>query len=199
MSIDFEVAGENWKVAGKLMQTTQPSAPPSLLVALYGRESGGHWRRPFFTTGTFDYIVAVIQALQFVDYKNVLRFYFFNAQLTNYKCSLIQYGDENDSEVLVVCLIRVLLYRRNVYNFVKRHLELIAIFLKKIRKKTRICNPDNSIPLRLLYDFISDERKITTDIIRVRGYVAMFICKDLQIYVNMLISRYTYCTLYCWY
>ena len=101
MSIDFEVAGENWKVAGKLMQTTQPSAPPSLLVALYGRESGGHWRRPFFTTGTFDYIVAVIQALQFVDYKNVLRFYFFNAQLTNYKCSLIQYGDENDSEVLV--------------------------------------------------------------------------------------------------
>jgi hypothetical protein len=31
-----------------------------------------------------------------------------------------------------------------------------------------------------VYDFISDERKITTDIIRVRGYVAMFICKDLQ-------------------
>jgi hypothetical protein len=28
------------------------------------------------------------------------------------------------------CLIRVLLYRRNVYNFVKRHSELIAIFLK---------------------------------------------------------------------
>jgi hypothetical protein len=104
------------------------------------------------------------------------------------------YSTCNDSEVLVVCLIRVLLYRRNVYNFVKRHLELIAIFLKKIRKKARICNPDNSVPLRLLYDFISDERKITTDIIRVRGYVAMFICKDLQIYVNMLISRYTYCT-----
>jgi hypothetical protein len=70
-------------------------------------------------------------------------------QLTNYKCSLIQYGDENDSEVLVqnfiaslsilcflkklssepclhlfllgaaiACLIRVLLYRRNIYNFV---------------------------------------------------------------------------------
>jgi hypothetical protein len=34
-------------------------------------------KRPFFTT--FDYIVAVIQALQFVDYKDVLRFYFFNA------------------------------------------------------------------------------------------------------------------------
>ena len=134
MSIDFEVAGENWKVAGKLMQTTQPSAAPSLLVALYGQESGGHWRRPFFTTGTFDYIVAVIQALQFVDYKDVLRFYFFNAQLTNYKCSLIQYGDENYFEVLVACLIRVLLYRRNVYNFVKRHSELIAIFLKKNRK-----------------------------------------------------------------
>jgi hypothetical protein len=30
-------------------------------------------KRPFFTT--FDYIVA----LQFVDYKDVLRFYFFNA------------------------------------------------------------------------------------------------------------------------
>ena len=28
---------------------------------------------PFFTT--FDYIVAVIQALQFVDYKDVLRFF----------------------------------------------------------------------------------------------------------------------------
>jgi hypothetical protein len=34
-------------------------------------------KRPFFTT--FDYIVAVIQALQFVDYKDVLRFYFLNA------------------------------------------------------------------------------------------------------------------------
>ena len=46
--------------------------------------------------------MAVIQALQFDDYKDVLRFYFFNAteQLTNYKCGLIQYGDENDSEVL---------------------------------------------------------------------------------------------------
>jgi hypothetical protein len=33
--------------------------------------------RPFFTT--FDYIVAVIQALQFVDYKDVLRLYSFNA------------------------------------------------------------------------------------------------------------------------
>jgi hypothetical protein len=34
-------------------------------------------KRPFFTT--FDYIVAVIQALQFVDYKDVLRLYFLNA------------------------------------------------------------------------------------------------------------------------
>jgi hypothetical protein len=34
-------------------------------------------KKLFFTT--FDYIVAVIQALQFVDYKDVLRFYFFNA------------------------------------------------------------------------------------------------------------------------
>ena len=34
-------------------------------------------KRPFFTT--FDYIVAVIQALRFVDYKDVLRFYFLNA------------------------------------------------------------------------------------------------------------------------
>jgi hypothetical protein len=31
-----------------------------------------------------------------------------------------------------------------------------------------------------VYDFISDERKITTDIIQVRVYVAMFICKDLK-------------------
>jgi hypothetical protein len=36
-------------------------------------------KRPFFTT--FDYIVAVIQALQFVDYKDVFRFYFLNAFL----------------------------------------------------------------------------------------------------------------------
>jgi hypothetical protein len=34
-------------------------------------------KRLFSTT--FDYTVAVIQALQFVDYKDVLRFYFFNA------------------------------------------------------------------------------------------------------------------------
>jgi hypothetical protein len=34
-------------------------------------------KRHFFTT--FDYIVAVIQVLQFVDYKDVLRFYYFNA------------------------------------------------------------------------------------------------------------------------
>ena len=99
-------------------------------------------------------------------------------QLTNYKCSLIQYGDEHilsktfeiyvknvflitcitiysllfekkpSSEpclhlfllgAAIVCLTRVLLCRRNVYNFVKRHSELIAIFLKKNRKKTRIC------------------------------------------------------------
>ena len=80
MSIDFEIAGENWKVAGKLMRTAQPCTD-----ALYGRGSGSHTYfqqlfkiiDPFFTT--FDYIVAVIQALQFVDYKDVLRFYFFNA------------------------------------------------------------------------------------------------------------------------
>jgi hypothetical protein len=44
---------------------------------------------------------------------------------------------------------------------------------KEIRKKTRICNPD--IFSLSLYYFISDEWKITTDIIRVRGYVTMFI------------------------
>ena len=37
MSIDFEIAGENWKVAGKLMRTAQPFAD-----ALYGRGSGAH-------------------------------------------------------------------------------------------------------------------------------------------------------------
>ena len=71
-------------------------------------------KRPFFTT--FDYIVAVIQAL-------------------------VLLGAD------IACLIKVLLYRRNIYNFVKRHSELIAIFLKK----TRICNPDNSVPLRLRF------------------------------------------------
>jgi hypothetical protein len=35
----------------------------------------------------------------------------------------------------IACLIRVLLYRRNVYIFVKHHSELIAIFLKKLEKK----------------------------------------------------------------
>jgi hypothetical protein len=75
-------------------------------------------------------------------------------------------------------LIKVLLYRRSVYNIVKRHSELIAIFLKYLEKNreyvTRI------IQSLSVYDFISDERKITTDIIWVRGYVTMFICKDLQ-------------------
>jgi hypothetical protein len=72
--------------------------------------------------------------------------------LKNRTCSLIQYGDENDSEVLVACWIRVLLYRRIVYNFVKRLPELIAIFKKKkIEKKPRICNPDNSVLLRLRF------------------------------------------------
>jgi hypothetical protein len=74
---------------------------------------------------------------------------------------------------------KVLLYRRNVYNFVKRHSELIAIFLKKLEKKNREY-VTRIIQSLSVYDFISDERKITTDIIRVRGYVAMFICKDLQ-------------------
>jgi hypothetical protein len=78
----------------------------------------------------------------------------------------------------IACLIRLLLYRRHAYNFVKRHSELIAIFLKKLEKNkeyvTRI------IQSLSIYDFVSDEQKITTDIIRVRGYVAMFICKDLQ-------------------
>ena len=55
-------------------------------------------KNPLFTT--FDYIVAVIQAL-------------------------VLLGAD------IACLIKVLLYRRNIYNFVKRHSELIAIFLKK--------------------------------------------------------------------
>ena len=76
------------------------------------------------------------------------------------------------------CLIRVLLYRRNVYNFVKSHSELIAIFLKKLEKNREYVR--QIIQSLSVYDFISDERKITTDIIRVRGYVTMFICKDLQ-------------------
>jgi hypothetical protein len=50
--------------------------------------------------------------------------------------------------------------------------------LKKIEKKreyvTRI------IQSLSVYNFISGERKITTDIIWIRGYVMMFICKDLQ-------------------
>jgi hypothetical protein len=78
----------------------------------------------------------------------------------------------------IACLIRVLLYRRNVYNFVKRHSELIAIFIKKLEKKREYVTRINQS--LSFYDFISDERKITTDIIRVRGYVEMFICKDLQ-------------------
>jgi hypothetical protein len=44
---------------------------------------------------------------------------------------LIRYGDEKDSEVLV----------RNSSQY----------SLKKIRKKLRICNPDNSVPLRLRF------------------------------------------------
>jgi hypothetical protein len=54
-------------------------------------------------------------------------------------------------DATIACLIRVLLYRRSVYNFVKHHSELIEIFLKKIRKKPIICNPDNSVPLRLRF------------------------------------------------
>ena len=69
-------------------------------------------------------------------------------------------------------------YRRNVYNFVKRHSELIAIFLKKLEKNREFVI--QIIQSLSVYDFISDEQKITTDIIWVRGYVMMFICKDLQ-------------------
>jgi hypothetical protein len=69
-------------------------------------------------------------------------------------------------------------YRRNVYNFVKRHSELIAIFLKKLEKNREYVT--QIIQSLSVYDFISDERKITSDIIRVRGYAMMFICKDLQ-------------------
>jgi hypothetical protein len=38
VSIDFEVAGENWKVAGNLMRTAAPSK--NKLGAFYGRGSG---------------------------------------------------------------------------------------------------------------------------------------------------------------
>ena len=112
MSIDFEVAGENWKVAGKLMRAcSAPLTARGLGAAEGPQKLWDKWckilhsrpllalnfiietsffcaiflifstivqdKRPFFTT--FDYIVAVILALQFVDYKDVLRFYFFNA------------------------------------------------------------------------------------------------------------------------
>ena len=116
MSIDFEVAEENWKVAGKLMRTPRPThqacsgpfmagglgvaqGPQKLwdkilhsmpLLALNFIIKTSFFctiflifsaivqdKNPFFTT--FDYIMAVIQALQFVVYKDVLRFYFFNA------------------------------------------------------------------------------------------------------------------------
>jgi hypothetical protein len=72
------------------------------------------------------------------------------------------------------------MYRRNVYNFVKRHSELIVIFLKELEINREYVT--GIIQSLSVYDFISDERKITTDIIRVRVYVAMFICKDLQTY-----------------
>jgi hypothetical protein len=44
----------------------------------------------------------------------------------------------------IACLIRVLLYRRNVHNFVKRHSELITIFLKKIEKNREYITVGNS-------------------------------------------------------
>jgi hypothetical protein len=47
MSIDFEVAGENGKVAGKLMQTAQTGVQ-SKLRALYRRGSGGSFFLIFF-------------------------------------------------------------------------------------------------------------------------------------------------------
>jgi hypothetical protein len=106
-------------------------------------------KRPFFTT--FDYIVAVIQALQSVDYKELpasLSILCFLKKSSSEPClHLFLLG----GAIHVACLIRVLLYRRNVYNFVKRHSELIAKFLKKLEKKTRICNPDNSVPLHLRF------------------------------------------------
>jgi hypothetical protein len=53
--------------------------------------------------------------------------------------------------------------------------------LKKILRE-HLSSISNTTIIQSLsvYDFISDERKIMIDIIRVRGYVAMFICKDLQ-------------------
>jgi hypothetical protein len=60
---------------------------------------------------------------------------------------------------IIACLIRVLLYRRNVYNFVKRHSEHVAIFLKKLEKNREYVI--RIIQSLSVYDFISDERKIT--------------------------------------
>ena len=75
-------------------------------------------KRPFFTT--FDYIVAVIQALQSLSILCFLK----NPSSEPCLHLFLLVAD-------IACLIRVLLYRRNVYNYVKRHSELIAIFLKK--------------------------------------------------------------------
>jgi hypothetical protein len=93
MSIDFEVAGKLMRTAplrSKLWDIWFKILHSRPLLALNFIIETSFFctiflifsaivqdKRPFFTI--FDYIVAVIQALQFVDYKDVFRFYFFNA------------------------------------------------------------------------------------------------------------------------
>jgi hypothetical protein len=72
----------------------------------------------------------------------------------------LEAGNRRKSLVTLAVTARVLLYRRSVSNFVKRHSELIAIFLKQIRK--------NQEYITRIIQSLSDEWKITTDTIRVR-------------------------------
>jgi hypothetical protein len=141
MSIDFEVAGENLKVAGKLMRTAVcPRHPLQPGVAQGPQKLWHKWckilhSRPLLAlnfiieTSFFCTIFLIFSAI--VQDKRSFFYYFWlycgsdsgtsicwlqrcikilfiqcnltwkTEQLTNYKCSLIQYGDENDSEVLV--------------------------------------------------------------------------------------------------
>ena len=135
MSIDFEVAG-------KLMRTTQPSIAPRARHPLrpgVPRSSGINGAKSCIL-GLSCHLISLLKLHFFV------LFFSYFQQLFKIKdpfLHLFLLG------AAIACLIRVLLYRRNVYNsYKKKNREYVTRIIQSLS----------------VYDFISDKQKITTDI-----------------------------------
>jgi hypothetical protein len=145
-----------WSSRRKLKTGRQIDADSSAVRrvgALYGQGSGEGPPRSSGINGAKSCIlglswhfISLLKFHFFVLFFSYIFFFYIFLHFSNYLSILCFLKKPSSESCLHLCL-----YRRNVYNFVKRHSELIAIFLKKLEKKQRICNPNNSVPLRLRF------------------------------------------------